>query len=216
MKDYIGFVYLWICLIDGKKYIGLHEGSIEDGYIGSGLYFKRAVERHGIENFKRIILYYEYESVQNLYQKEFDIINLHNAVFSEEYYNLTNYSPKCAVKGKRKRIVTEETKEKIRKARKGSKASQETKDKMSKMRKGKPSPTKGMKGLTSGSVNGQYGKHWYNNGIEDGTFLPQDVPVGWVRGRIRGILRGKKNGFYGKKHTQETKDKISKTKKGIK
>ena len=46
----IGFIYLWINKITGKKYVGLHVGLPADKYVGSGVIFKRAVEKYGIEN----------------------------------------------------------------------------------------------------------------------------------------------------------------------
>lgn len=214
--DYIGFIYLWINKLNGKKYIGLHVGKEDDSYIGSGVHFKRAIIKHGIENFERKILYKEYESEQNLYKKEFEIINELNAVFDSQYYNLTNFDPKMVkfIDGKKERIISEETKEKMRKSRLVTKASQSTKDKFSRARKGKPSPTKGMKGLTSGKRNGQYGKKWYNNGITDMTFKEGEQPDGWVLGRIRGVFSGKDNPFYGKTHTEETKRASSIKNKG--
>jgi|GEM_PF-1595218 len=208
----IGFVYCWKNKLNGKKYIGLHVGKEEDSYIGSGKYFKRAIEKYGIENFERTILYREYDSVDNLYKKEFEFINEMNAVFSNEYYNLTNYDPKIKniTQGNGKRIQSEETKEKIRQSRLGSKASVETKKKMSETRSGKSTSLKGRKGHTAGEQNGQFGKRWYNNGLESKTFKPGTQPKNWIEGRILEI-RGNNNPFYGKKHTTETKEKIRKT-----
>lgn len=206
----IGFVYLWINKVNGKKYVGAHVGSEEDGYVGSGVLFKKAILKYGIESFERKILYKEYESVENLFRKEFEIINELNAVFSTEYYNLTNYDPKyteCSCGG-RKRIVTDETREKIRIARTGSKASESTKKKMSKKRKGKPSPTKGIIGLTSGDKNGNWGKSWFNNGIENRLFVSGEQPEGWVSGVMRESNAGEKNSFFGKNHTEETKARL--------
>ena len=52
-----GFVYEWVNLINGHWYIGSHEGDENDGYTGSGISFRAAIAKHGIENFKRKILY---------------------------------------------------------------------------------------------------------------------------------------------------------------
>lgn len=51
------FIYKTTNKINGKYYIGMHKtDDLEDGYLGSGTYFKRALEKYGRENFKREIL----------------------------------------------------------------------------------------------------------------------------------------------------------------
>lgn len=47
----------------------------------------------------------------------------------------------------------------------------------------------------TGSSNGSYGKSWYHDPetLENGKFLPKDVPEGWVKGRI--INKDKKKNF---------------------
>ncbi len=52
----IGYIYLTTCLANGKIYVGRHELNGQKNYIGSGELFKRAVKKHGKENFKRKIL----------------------------------------------------------------------------------------------------------------------------------------------------------------
>lgn len=51
------FVYMWINIVNGKAYIGSHIGHLNDGYIGSGRIFQKAVKKHGIEKFQRVILF---------------------------------------------------------------------------------------------------------------------------------------------------------------
>jgi len=218
MNDYIGFVYIWTNKINGKKYIGLHKGKVDDGYIGSGVLFKRAIDKHGIESFNRQILYFEYESEENLYQREFDIINEFNAVKDREFYNTTNYDPKYVEfqKGARTRVFSDETKELIRQARTGTIALEETKQKMSESQKNRIFSEEHRKKLSDsqkGDKNHQSGKKWYNNGEIDKTFYPDERPDGWVLGRLRGVFKGKDNPFYGKTHTNETKKKISESRK---
>lgn len=50
------FVYKTVNRINSKYYIGVHEGSETDEYLGSGTYLKAAIKKYGIENFTREIL----------------------------------------------------------------------------------------------------------------------------------------------------------------
>ena len=82
-----GFVYCWNNIINNKKYIGSHYGTMTDSYIGSGVYFKRAYNKNP-NNFKRDILYIgkEYKNIEELL-----LIN-NNAQSNPLFYNLKNTS----------------------------------------------------------------------------------------------------------------------------
>lgn len=91
--DYFGFVYQWTNSQNGKKYIGSHYGSLNDGYTGSGIAFKEAY----LENpafFSREILEFllidDKRLLLDLEQKWLDLVpDIRN---HPEYYNLTNHS----------------------------------------------------------------------------------------------------------------------------
>lgn len=86
---YYGFIYEWTNMLNGKKYIGSHAGTIDDGYIGSGKVFQRAIKKHGIENFTRAIIeYVEVEDRQYLLQREKFHLDEVNAYYSADYYNV--------------------------------------------------------------------------------------------------------------------------------
>lgn len=105
------------------------------------------------------------------------------------------------------RVVSEEAREKLRhpkseehKAKLRVPKSKELRERWSIQRKGKPNGTKGQK-------NGMFGKKWYNDGTNDLPFIPNQEPEGWVLGKLSSKLVGEKNPFYGKKHTEESKEK---------
>lgn len=111
-----GFVYLWENVENGKRYIGSHKGSADDGYIGSGVYFKRAYLKKP-SNFIRTILYVgnDFLKVEEHFLKLFDVSK------NKGFYNLKNE----AVGGwnhvhENKEIVIKKNKA-ISKAKKGKK-----------------------------------------------------------------------------------------------
>lgn len=86
---YYGFVYEWTNNINGKKYIGSHVGTIEDGYVGSGKAFRRAIKKHGIENFTRTIIeYVDVTDKQFLLEREKFYLDQTQAYYSRDYYNI--------------------------------------------------------------------------------------------------------------------------------
>ena len=86
---YYGFVYEWTNNINGKKYIGSHAGTIDDGYIGSGKVFKRAIAKYGIENFTREILeFVEVKDRKFLLEREKYYMDEVSAYYSKMYYNV--------------------------------------------------------------------------------------------------------------------------------
>lgn len=68
-KHYL--IYQIANLINGKIYIGKHETTnIEDEYFGSGKYLKRAINKYGLENFVKTILFeLQNEEEMNLLEK---------------------------------------------------------------------------------------------------------------------------------------------------
>jgi len=82
-----GFVYMWINKINSKKYIGSHIGTEDDGYIGSGPIFKRALEKYGIEAFERVILE-RVEDRNAILEREEHYLKLFNVANDKQFYNV--------------------------------------------------------------------------------------------------------------------------------
>lgn len=68
------FIYETTNLINDKKYIGVHKTTdINDGYLGSGIAFKRALKKYGKENFNRIIIQF-FDSYEETLAKEKQLV----------------------------------------------------------------------------------------------------------------------------------------------
>lgn len=81
------FVYLTTNLVNGKKYIGQHDGLLNDDYLGSGALLKQAISKYGKENFQREILEV-CDSKEELDLAEKKWIANFNATENREFYNI--------------------------------------------------------------------------------------------------------------------------------
>ena len=69
--------------INNKFYIGKHQtNDLNDGYLGSGTLLKRAIQKHGRQNFKKEVLFV-FDNEQDMNSKEKELV-----VVSEDTYNL--------------------------------------------------------------------------------------------------------------------------------
>tara|TARA_R110000803_G_C11810045_1_gene300524 strand:+ start:63 stop:605 length:543 start_codon:yes stop_codon:yes gene_type:complete len=80
-----GFVYRWYDVSNGKFYIGSHKGTPDDGYLGSGVLFRRAYAKRP-ELFIRDIMY----TGVNYREYEQTILDYEDAANNNIFYNLVN------------------------------------------------------------------------------------------------------------------------------
>lgn len=194
------YLYVKTHNITGLKYLGQTKQSDPNIYKGSGKYWKNHINIHGYDVTTEIL--FQTNSKIELIEKGIYYSKLWNIVESKEWANLTEengYGGNGSHwKGKRRsiesRLKMSETRIKnktfsgIKNPMHGKKHLEETK-RLQSLR---------MKGKNIGSKNGMYGKprndliernkkgkgkHWYTNGIQSKQCFPNEVPVGWLKGR---------------------------------
>jgi GIY-YIG catalytic domain len=91
MQNYSGFIYRWTNKVNGKAYIGSHQGKVDDGYVGSGVAFNIALDKYGVDNFFREILEYipEVDMIRDREQYWLDLYQCHT---NPMYYNINEKS----------------------------------------------------------------------------------------------------------------------------
>ena len=177
-------------LVDGKMYIGKHvTDDIDDDYMGSGKYLKRAIKKYGRENFRKEWLgFYEDEEELNYMERVFVDDTW---VSRSDTYNLKIGGEGGSARG---RVVSEETRRKMSESHigrpnlylRGRVQSLEERKRRSMANKGKPKSIEHRLKLSL-SVRGEksfaFGTHWYNNGIK--SIQAKTCPDGYVKGRLR-------------------------------
>lgn len=211
MKKY-NYIYLITNNANGKIYIGKHStNNLDDGYMGSGKLILKAEKKYGLENFtKEYLAFCDTEEKLNYLEKFY--IKKYKA--KEVGYNLTDggdggsgkhtqeFKDKISKLFKaywkiRKLIpISDETRRKLSKARKGKKHSDETKHKISASQKG---IKRGPMNLSDEQRKKMSERSKYNaSHISEETRIKRSVAL------------------KGKKRTKEQCEKISKALKGKK
>ena len=154
----IHYVYETRNKVNNNIYIGVKSSKhFDDGYFGSGTYLKRAINKYGIENFTKKILWV-FGTAREAYQKESEIVDqsfinrkdVYNIATGGKGGNLGDAANKKKSESLMGHFVSEETKRKIGEAnkgksyRKGAKWSAESRKRLSDACKGRKAPNKGI------------------------------------------------------------------------
>ena len=209
------FIYKTTNLLNGKYYIGMHStNNLNDGYLGSGTYFKNSVKKHGIENFKIEILYWK-ESRLELTNLEKEIVNedllkdslcmnlkpggyggFNNTEHKQKFFQARdNWGRKLGGENAQKLCSPEQRKLRSIKSSQTLKKrwtqQQRTQPKHSEESKRKISDSKQGSGI--GKKNSQFGTCWIVNEVESKKIqlveLESYLTSGWKRGRIFTIFK---------------------------
>ena len=221
----VGIIYGWYNTLTDMWYVGQtvrpeyrFKSHIILSENNDKSYFHKALRKYSLENLVYCVLE---DNVlrSNLNMREMDWIEYYDSYYSG--YNLT-----LGGGGSVSRICTEETKKKISDAKVGKPLSEQAKQRMSESRKGKPSPMQGkhhseetkkrLSEIEKGAGNPFYGRHHTeetkkkiseahkreNNGFYGRRHTEESKrkmsEAYKRRPRRPSILKGSKNGMYGK------------------
>jgi hypothetical protein len=205
--------------LDGKFYVGKHQTKdLNDGYMGSGVLIRRAIEKHGVENFQKEILHV-FETEAEMNEAETRLV-----VISEESYNLCpggqggfgyiNSNPEKFLTEKRLKSLTrvkdrspnlqKKWKEQLKKAQQKDSYKKNQSEAQKKRNREKGSWWVGKQhrqetldkmkvahqGKHSGSKNSQYGTCWITNGSSNKKISKNDLDFWIEQGYYKGRILG--------------------------
>lgn len=204
-----GYIYETTNLVNGKKYIGKHKhDGFDNKYYGSGIALKRALNKYGKENFEVKIIEKIETNQDDLDLREMYWIKYFDAAKNKNYYNNSMGGKEEGWSGFNKAV------------KENGGLSKEHIKKLSESHKGKPSNRKGkhlsneikLKIIESNKNRRWVNKNNINKHIKSKE-LEKYLNNGWNFGRILNV-KGTNHPMYGKHHTRETKEKLSKSHKG--
>lgn len=193
-------IYKTINKINGKFYIG-KDTHDNPKYLGSGLLLKQAITKYGKDNFVKEILE-RCDTIQQLDLREKYWINILNSQNKDIGYNIADG-------GSGGNTYTEETKKRMSKFFKGRVISEETRKKMSDASKGKRLTDEVKKKLSIAHTGKKLSPELVEI-IRDRSTKMEKSPE-----FIKHMGNGGKY-WVGKKHTEETKKKLSEKARGRK
>ena len=188
MKHYL--IYQIRNKLNGMIYVGQHQTeNVDDGYMGSGLRIRRAIEKYGLENFEKTILF-ECASVEEMNAKEAEIVD-EDFIARDDVYNIKlggdggwNEVNKNPANVGINHFFKNKTDEEIKYLR----------------LKGAHSNKARVENMTASEY--QQFKEFHSH-----------LAIKWHQEHI-GYFAGKNNPMYGKHHSKETRMQMSKKKQG--
>lgn len=204
-------IYKITNVVNGKVYIGKHQtNNIDDGYMGSGTYLKRAIKKYGSENFEKEILF-KFSTEEEMNTKEAELVT-EEFCDREDTYNLCPgghggfgylnsnklsgpyVDPDFQRKGVEAALVDGKNYEGLKRYHSDPENRQHYLNSLkgrvpsfkgrshSESAKKKISEAKRSKG--KGDKNSQFGTMWITNGTENKKIKKVDeIPEGWYKGR---------------------------------
>jgi hypothetical protein len=201
MEKY-GFVYIWFDSYRKMYYVGSHWGSETDGYICSSNRMRNAYRRRP-DDFKRRILETNFKDRKLLLEAEHIWLQkISDNDLGKKYYNMTKHLNGHWSTDLQKFVTAKEKMKQNHRSKRGyppprlGKSGPINEKAKSKLKGDQRTEAQKLK--TDLHRQKIQGRKWYNDGVDCIMILPENVPVGWVLGRIN------------------VGDKISKSRKGKK
>ena len=195
--------------MNGKVYIGTHKTkNLDDEYMGSGKYLKRAINKHGLDNFEKEILFI-FDNSEEMFAKEAELVN-EDFLAEANTYNLRiggfggwdyiNSDEEKRIAKNKKAYQTTMTrhsekihewrsiaaKERIRRGgtHENFKNSKGFDGKKHSEETKKLMSSAAKKRLKDSTANSQYGTQWITDGIKSTKIKKGDpIPSGYMKGR---------------------------------
>lgn len=202
------FIYKTTNKLNGKYYFGMHStDSLTDGYLGSGVYLRNSIRKHGRNNHTMEIIEF-CGSREELAAREREVINL-QLIAKQDCMNLRvggkggGFSEEQGRRGrsaalKRSKELWEtdpnfrkrrlETLERMREVMRQKRQRGEVKFNLSGYWTGKkhrPERIQKMRESRRGRGNSQYGTCWITDGTQNSKVVKNSpLPAGWRKGRV--------------------------------
>lgn len=188
----------------GLKYFGKTKNKNVHAYSGSGVYWKRHLEKHGKDYTTEIVAQFSEDQLEEITKFATDFSIKNDIVDSKEWANFTietgldgnslskERHPMWGKTGKDHqrygKPLSEESRRRMSKAQKGRIITDEMKRKISEKLKGNVIPHDvrikiglSVKGKNKGELSPNYGKKWYTNGEDN--VMAFECPEGYCKGR---------------------------------
>lgn len=191
--------------VTGLKYFGKTKLKDVHSYTGSGVYWKRHLEKHGKNYTTEIVAQFSEDQVEELTKFATDFSVKNDIVDSKKWANFvieTGLDFHNALTGPRHPMwgktgknhqrygkpVSEESRKRMSNAQRGRIITQVTREKISKKLTGSLIPEqikekirKSCLNKNKGELNGNYGKGWFTNGTDN--IMAFECPEGYYKGR---------------------------------
>jgi hypothetical protein len=188
----------------GLKYFGKTSLKNAHSYRGSGKYWLRHLKVHGNDVSTEVVASFDEKNIDSLREFAIDFSIKNNIVESKEWANLVieTGTDGTSMKGEDHPMwgkfgkdhqrygkpLSDESRAKMSKAQKGRIITKEARQKISKKLKGQVIPeevkekiSRSMLGKNRGDLNGNKGKTWWTNGVDN--IMAFECPKGYFKGR---------------------------------